>query len=147
MELSLFTDYSLRLLIYASLSENRPVTVSDAAKGYGISENHLVKVAHHLGKMGWLETKRGRSGGIRMAVSPETICLGDVIRSTENLDFVTCLSTGPASQSCPICGACVLKQVVTEARDAFLATFDRYTLKDLLAPGKYLRHQLHLSSK
>ena len=85
---------------------------------YGISENHLVKIIHHLGKLGFLETKRGE------------INLGEVVRSTETLALTECL--GADGGRCPIVQACLLKKVIIEARDAFLETFDRYTLSDIL---------------
>lgn len=137
MELSRFTDYSLRTLIYAGLNPQRTITVPEVASAYGISENHLVKVAHKLGKLGFLETKRGRSGGFQLARDPAAINIGAVVRSTESLALVECL--GADGGSCPIVRACFLKAVIAEARDAFLATFDRYTLADMLRPRDRLR--------
>lgn len=136
MELSRFTDYSLRTLVFAGLHPHRVITVPEVASVYGISQNHLVKVAHRLGKHGFLETKRGRHGGFQLAREPAAINLGDVVRATESLVFVECL--GREGGSCPIVRACVLKRVVAEARDAFLETFDRYTLEDILLPRQIL---------
>ena len=130
MELSRFTDYSLRTLIYAGLHAGKTITVSEVAAAYGISENHLVKITHNLGKLGFLETKRGRSGGLRLSRAPEDINIGSVVRATESLALVECL--GSDGGSCPIVSACILKRVIAEARDAFLETFDRYSLQDLL---------------
>lgn len=130
MELSRFTDYSLRTLIYAGMHEDRNVTVPEVAAAYGLSENHLVKIAHHLGKAGFLNSSRGRNGGIRLAAAPASINLGDVVRKTESMALVECL--GADGGSCPINNACLLKKVVKEACDAFLKTFDQYTLEDLL---------------
>lgn len=136
MELSRFTDYSLRTLIFAGLHPDRIITVPEVASAYGISENHLVKIAHKLGKLGFLETKRGRSGGFRLARPPQQINLGEVVRATESLALVECL--GADGGSCPIVRACALKRVIGEARDAFLETFDRYTLQDMLRPRDFL---------
>lgn len=136
MELSLFTDYSLRTLIYVGLNADRNVTVSEVAGAYGLSENHLVKIAHRLAKEGYLSSTRGRNGGLRLGAAPESIVLGDVVRTTESLALVECL--GADGGSCPIDGACFLKKVIAEARDAFLGTFDRYTLADLLRSRKAL---------
>ena len=136
MELNRFTDYSLRTLIFAGLHPDRYLTVPEVAKAYGISENHLVKIIHKLGKLGFLETKRGRFGGFRLARDPGEIRLGDVVRATESLALVECLGTNGGS--CPIVQACVLKRVVVEAREAFLGTFDRYTLDDMLGPRRAL---------
>lgn len=140
MELNRYTDYSLRTLIYAGLHAGRTFTVPELASAYGISENHLVKVAHHLGKMGYLETKRGRYGGFRLALSPDEINIGQVVRRTEPLSLVECLGKGGGS--CPIHRACVLKRVIGEARDAFLETLDQYTLADLLKPKSALARVL-----
>lgn len=140
MELSRFTDYSLRTLIYTGMHAGRTVTVSEVASAYGISENHLVKITHNLGKLGFLETKRGRSGGIRLSDAPDKINIGAVVRATESLALVECL--GSDGGSCPIVKACVLKRVIAEARDAFLETFDRYTLQDLLKPRSALLQSL-----
>jgi Rrf2 family transcriptional regulator, nitric oxide-sensitive transcriptional repressor len=140
MELSRFTDYSLRMLIYAGMRDGETVTVPEVAAVYGISENHLVKIAHRLGKLGFLETKRGRSGGFRLGRPPEEIKLGDVVRATESLALVECLSEDGGR--CPIARVCRLKGIVAEARDAFLGTFDRYTLADLLQNRSHLVKQL-----
>ncbi len=140
MELSLFTDYALRTLIFAGLHQDRIVTVPEVAAAFRISENHLIKVAHRLGKLGFLETKRGRSGGFRLAMAPDQIGLGAVVRATETLALVECL--GSDGGCCPISPACALKRVVAEARDAFLATFDRYTLRDILRPREMLLRDL-----
>ena len=134
MELSRFTDYSLRLLIFTGMHRERTVTIGEVASAFRISENHLVKVAHRLGTHGFLETRRGRSGGLRLAKAPAEINLGEVVRETESLALVECLAADGGS--CPIDRACFLKKVVEEARDAFLATFDRYTLEDLLRSKK-----------
>lgn len=130
MEISLFTDYSLRTLIFAGMRGGEIVTVPEVAAAYRISEHHLVKVAHRLGKLGFLETKRGRSGGFRLARPPGEINLGEVVRATESLALVECFREDGGR--CPITPACRLKGVIAEALDAFLATFDRYTLADLL---------------
>lgn len=136
MELSRFTDYSLRTLIFAGLHAPRLVTVGEVAAAYRISENHLVKITHNLGKLGFLETKRGRAGGFLLSREPSQIRLGDVVRATESLALVECLGSGGGQ--CPISQACVLKRVIVEAREAFLETFDRYTLQDILRPREFL---------
>lgn len=136
MELSRFTDYSLRTLLYAGLHPDRILTVPEVAVAYGISENHLVKITHKLGKLGYLETRRGRAGGFRLSREPSSINLGEVVRATESLALVECL--GSDGGRCPIVRACALKRVIAEARDAFLETFDRYTLQDMLRPREAL---------
>lgn len=136
MELSRFTDYSLRTLIFAGIHPDRIITVPEVAAAYRISEHHLVKIIHRLGALGFLTTKRGRSGGFQLAADPAEINIGEVVRSTESLALVECL--GADGGGCPIDGACVLKRVIAEARDAFLDTFDQYTLADLLASKRSL---------
>jgi len=145
MEISLFTDYSLRTLIYAGLRGGDIVTVPEVAAVYRISENHLVKVAHRLGKLGFLETKRGRSGGFRLARPPEEINLGAVVRATESLALVECFQEDGGR--CPIVPACRLKGVIAEALEAFLQTFDRYTLADLLVRPEQLAIRLRIEAE
>ena len=145
MELSRFTDYSLRTLLYAGMHEGRTITAGEVATAYGMSENHLVKIIHHLGKLGFLGTKRGRSGGFQLSKPADEINVGAVVRTTESLALVDCLSADGGS--CPIVSACVLKRVVAEARDAFLETFDRYTLHDLLKDRRALLRSLGVGAK
>ncbi len=140
MELSRFTDYSLRTLIYAGIHSDRIITVPEVAQAYGLSQNHLVKIANKLGKSGFLEVVRGRNGGFRLGMSPEKINLGEIVRTCENLAIVECLAADGGS--CPINGACKLKGIVKEARDAFLETFDRYTLSDLIRSKRALLKNL-----
>jgi Rrf2 family nitric oxide-sensitive transcriptional repressor len=131
MQLSRFTDYSLRVLIYIGLRQDRLVTISQIAQNYGISQNHLVKVVHQLGIHGYIETVRGKGGGIRLARRPELINIGNVVRDTEeNMDIAECFD--PNKQSCSLLPSCVLKSAFTEARQSFLATLDFYRLSDFL---------------
>lgn len=130
MKLSLFSDYSLRTLMYAALTEDHfQLDVVTAA--YGISRHHLAKVVHHLGKLGYLETQRGRGGGIRLARPAEDIRIGNLIRETEQQTvLVECFDT--ATNTCPLDGSCRLKGLLSEALGAFYASLDRYTLRDLV---------------
>lgn len=124
MRLTRFTDYAVRVLIHLA-SHDGPASIGGIAKRYGISENHLMKVVHDLGKAGFIVTARGRSGGIRLARPPAEIGVGDVIRRTEEgFDLVDC-------GACLIAGACGLPGVLNEATAAFLAVLDKYTLADV----------------
>lgn len=132
MRLTVYTDYSLRLLIYVALKGDELSTIQEIADAYGISRNHLMKVAHKLGRHGVLETVRGRNGGLRLARSSEEIGLGDIVRLTED-DFtlVECFNT--ATNGCVITQPCRLRGVLTQALKAYLAVLDNYSLADLTA--------------
>jgi Rrf2 family nitric oxide-sensitive transcriptional repressor len=131
MQLTRYSDYSFRVLIYLALAPGRLVTIEEIARRYGISKAHLTKVVHQLGRGGYVETVRGRGGGLRLARPPEEIGVGELVRATEGgLALVECL--GPRGE-CPIVPACGLRPVLQEALAAFLAVLDGYTLADLVA--------------
>jgi Rrf2 family nitric oxide-sensitive transcriptional repressor len=132
MRLTLHTDYALRVLIHVALNDGRLTTISDIAKSFGISKNHLMKVVNDLGQQGYLDTVRGRNGGLRLMRKPADIHIGQIVRDTEDeLDILGCLHQ---TDYCRIQCVCVLRGVVREATDAFLAVFDTYTLADLIGP-------------
>lgn len=129
MRLTLQTDYALRMLMYLAVHRDRPCRVTDVAADYGISRNHLLKVALKLGRLGYLATARGRTGGIALARPPEYINLGDVVRQMEDgFDLTECMRDGG---TCAITPSCRLKSVVGRALDAFLAVFDGVTLAEI----------------
>lgn len=142
MRLTVYTDYALRMLIYLAIRDDGQARVGDVADSYGISRNHLLKVALELGRLGYVTTTRGRSGGISLAKPPQDINLGEVVRHMED-DFglVECLR---AHGACCIAPSCRLKVLVREAIGAFLAVFDEYTLADLAADNTALRSLLDL---
>jgi len=130
MKLSLFSDYSLRVLMYAALKEG-PFLLDDVTGAYGISRNHLAKVVNRLSQLGYLSTQRGRGGGIRLAQSPGEIRIGKLLRATEEQAvFVECFD--PATNSCPLIGSCQLKGVLAQALHEFYRSLDRKTLEDLV---------------
>ncbi|HDV5709358.1 TPA: Rrf2 family transcriptional regulator [Legionella pneumophila] len=135
MQLTQFTDYSLRALIYIALKKGS-CTIKDITDAYSISNNHLIKIIHNLSKMGLIKTIRGKNGGILMAASPETINLGQLIMELEpNFDLVPCFNKEKAN--CCIAPACKLKSVLYEAQRAFLQILEQYTLADVLHnPGE-----------
>lgn len=140
MELTFYTDYSLRVLIYLGVRQDHLCLISDIARDYGISRNHLVKVVHGLARGGFLSTFRGRGGGIMLARKPEDIGLGDVVRYTEgSFKPVECFR---AENNCVITPACFLPAVLNEAFRNFISTLDRYTLTDLLQKRTELDHFL-----
>lgn len=131
MQLTRYSDYSLRVLTYLALHPERLVTIEEIARRYGISKAHLMKVVHQLGQRGYVETLRGRGGGLRLARNADRIVVGEVVRATEgDLDLVDCFD--PLTQRCVIQHACGLRPVLDEALGAFLAALDRYTVADLV---------------
>ena len=129
MQLSLHSDYALRVLM-ALAATDRQLSVDDIARRYGISRNHLAKVAQRLQAQGFVNTFRGRGGGMRLARLPGEIVVGDVIRRFENLDsFVGCFTAGPG---CAVTGLCALKPALNGALSAFLDHLDCYRLSDLV---------------
>ena len=127
MQLTRYTDYSLRVLLYLTVHADRLVTISEISDAYGISRNHLVKVVHELGGLGFVRTQRGKAGGMELARPAAEINVGDVVRHTEKtLTVVNC-----NTPLCPIRPACELRDLLFDARDAFLAVLDQHTLRDL----------------
>jgi Rrf2 family nitric oxide-sensitive transcriptional repressor len=125
MKLTRYSDYALRVLTYLASHDDRLASIREIAARYRISENHLMKVVHDLGRAGFIATTRGRGGGIRLARPASQIVLGQVVRHTEDsFDLVDC-------GSCLIAPACGATAVLKEATDAFLAVLDRYTLADV----------------
>jgi Rrf2 family transcriptional regulator, nitric oxide-sensitive transcriptional repressor len=136
MRLTLHTDFALRVLIHLGLNDGRLTTINDIAESFGISKNHLMKVVNDLSQKGYLDTVRGRNGGIRLMRKPRDINIGQVVRDTEDrLEVLGCLRR---KGYCRIERACVLRGVVQDATTAFLEVFDRYTLADLIKPHKAL---------
>jgi Rrf2 family nitric oxide-sensitive transcriptional repressor len=139
MQLTTHTDYALRLLIFIAVrKDSTPARVQDAAARYGISANHVAKVAQTLVQLGYLHSFRGRGGGLALAMPAESINIGALVRRTENLRLLECF--GPDS-TCPIDPACVLKRALAEAQQAFLQVLDGYDLSDLVVNGDVL-HEL-----
>jgi len=132
MRLTQFSDYSLRTLLYLGVHSERLVSVAEVARAYRISYNHLVKVAQLLGSLGVVESVRGRGGGLRLAMEPSEIRVGWLVRQTEpDFHLVECFDR--TNDTCPITPACMLKHVLHDAQQNFMATLDRYTLADFLA--------------
>lgn len=143
MRLSVYSDYSFRVLMQAALRRPERVTVDEVAGTFGISRHHLVKVVHDLGRSGYLQTQRGLGGGFTLARPPEEIRLGDIVRLGEESETViACLDK--LDQPCRLAGGCRLKGVLDEAAAAFFAVLDGYTLADLVKQPARMRAALQL---
>lgn len=130
MRLSTFSDYNLRVLMYLGIHPDRLATIPEIAEAHKISENHLTKVVHQLGRRGYVETVRGKGGGVRLARSPKEIVLGEVIRQSEGeILMAECFADESA---CRIQRACRLQGILVEALAAMFLVLDAYTLADLL---------------
>jgi Rrf2 family nitric oxide-sensitive transcriptional repressor len=127
MQLTRYTDYSLRVLLHVGTRERDQLSsINEIAAAYDISKNHLMKVVQDLGRAGFLETVRGRSGGLRLGRPADEIGIGDVVRHAEpGFDLVDC-------STCIAAPACILPRIFAEATRSFLGVLDRYTLADLL---------------
>lgn len=138
----MYTDYSLRVLIYLGTKEQgKLTTIQEISDAYQISKNHLMKVTFELGKAGFIETVRGRGGGIRLADSPENINIGTVVRQMEeDFHLVECFSS--ETNTCPISPICGLRGALGKALHAYLSVLDEYHLQDLLFNKEGLRDLL-----
>jgi len=129
--------------MYCAVHPGDTVTIGDIARAYGISRAHLLKAARQLGQMGYLDTLRGRGGGIRLASSPERISIGELIRALEDTsEFVECFNA--QTNTCPIAGPCRLTGLLRRGVEAFYREFDGVTLADLVGSGEPLRQRLQL---
>ena len=134
MQLTSFTDYGLRALIYmASLPEGRMTSISEVTEVYGVSRNHMVKIINHLSRAGFVTAIRGKNGGIRLGKPAKDIGIRDVVRELEPLSLVNC-----SSEFCHVTAACRLKQALSKAVQSFLTELDNYTLADLVEENQPL---------
>jgi len=142
MKITTHTDYAHRVLMQVGLSQGELVRIADIAGGFDISHNHLMKIVHRLGVLGYLETVQGRHGGIRLARTPASITVGEVVRDFEG-DIVLVECFDATTSCCRIQEACALKLALTAALNAFLETLDAVTLADLLKPRRNLSRLLY----
>jgi Rrf2 family transcriptional regulator, nitric oxide-sensitive transcriptional repressor len=131
MRLTSFTDYSLRVLIFVAARREGRATIAEVARAFDISENHLTKVVHFLGKRGFLANVRGRGGGLALARPPREIGIADVVREAEGT-MVPAECFDP-EETCTIAAVCRLRRVLAEAMKAFYAVLAQYTLEDVVA--------------
>lgn len=141
MRLTDFTDYSLRVLIYAAVHAGELVTIQEISDAFGIPRNHLMKIVHLLGRAGYLTTSRGRGGGLRLGRPATKIIIGDVVRTMEpDFQMVECFNT--EGNGCVITAACGLRGVLGSALRAYFDVLDKYTLADLVAERSMLTRLL-----
>ncbi|MEM7408823.1 MAG: Rrf2 family transcriptional regulator [Myxococcota bacterium] len=145
MQLTRYTDYSLRVLMYLAAMPGELTRIEDISDAYGISRGHVMKVVRGLANEGYVESLRGRGGGVKLARSADDISLGEVVRATEeNLALVECFGPG-SSGHCVIEPACGLQGALSAALDAFLATLDAYTLGDLMTKRRAMTRLLEIA--
>ncbi|ADE12600.1 Rrf2 family transcriptional regulator [Sideroxydans lithotrophicus] len=133
MRLTIYTDYSLRVLLYLASKPGETATITEISDFYNISRNHLVKVVHNLGLNEFIITSRGKNGGIKLARAAEAILLSDVVRKTEpDMDLLECFNE--STDNCVISSACRLKSMLYEGRSAFMAVLEKNTLADAARP-------------
>ncbi|WP_198266554.1 Rrf2 family transcriptional regulator [sulfur-oxidizing endosymbiont of Gigantopelta aegis] len=140
MQLTQKTEFALRILIYLSLQDKQKLSnITEISDCFSLSRNHIVKIVHELGKLDFIKTTRGKGGGLQLNHHCHDIRLGDVVRKMEsNLDIVDC-----EKPACPIVPICRLKGILHQARDAFLAQLDLFTLEDLKQQPEQLLQLLH----
>jgi Rrf2 family nitric oxide-sensitive transcriptional repressor len=142
MRLTVLSDYSLRVLMYLGAAPDRLSTIQDIAQAYRISENHLMKVVQGLARHGFVETVRGRGGGLRLAKPPDQITIGAVLRAVEDdFSLVECFR---AENTCRIIAPCRLKHALNQALSAYFDVLDNWTLAELVAKPKRLQTELGL---
>ena len=143
MQLTQYTDYALRTLVYLAL-KSETSTITEISDRYNISRNHLVKVVHGLGKLGYIQTIQGRNGGIVLAYAAVDINIGDVIRKTEpNFHIVQCFDA--QNDRCTISAGCQLKGALGEAFRAFMDVLDNYTLAQVVENAAELKGFLQIA--
>ena len=130
MQLTRFTDYSLRALMYLGNTPEKVCTVKEIAEFYAVSQNHMVKIVHNLSKLGYIQSSKGKGGGIKLLITPDKINLKGLVMQLEpNLYLVECFDL--PNNRCSISNNCKLKQILHKSLGAFLEVLDQYTLEDI----------------
>jgi Rrf2 family nitric oxide-sensitive transcriptional repressor len=130
MNLTSHADYTMRLLIHLAIQRSGTATIQEIATNYGISRNHLMKVANQAVQAGYVTAVRGRAGGLSLAKEPQEIKIGQVLRSVEDWTMVECFD--PSENSCRITQGCGLRPILKEALDAYFSVLDGYSLADVI---------------
>ncbi|MCE3232930.1 MAG: nsrR [Rickettsiaceae bacterium] len=131
MQLTIFTDYGLRSLMYMAVQPEKKCSVREIAEHYGISRNHLVKVVHHLAKLGYITSSKGKGGGIQLSCDASELRIGDLVKKLEpNMHIVECFNRD--TNTCTIVSSCNLKHHLQEANEAFIEVLNKRTLQDTI---------------
>lgn len=147
MHLSTFTDYALRVLIYAAARSPEQVSLTELAEAYGISRNHLIQVVRKLGHLEYLNTTRGRGGGIRLGKPAEEITVAEIVQATEpGFEMAECFQKKAGASRCRLTPVCVLRGVLAEATHSFLDTLSQTTLADIVADRRQVLNALETPS-
>lgn len=143
MEISLYSDYSFRVLMFLAQNGDDLTQIRTMSEAYKVSENHLIKVVQHLVRLGYVKSVRGRAGGVKLAMDPSEINLGEVFKRTEpNLRLLTCFDL--PTNSCPIAQMCQLQKFFDLALQAFIAQLQQGTLADIVSLPREFRSALQL---
>ena len=144
MRLTQFSNFAVRILMYTGLKKGKPSAVPDIARAYGISQNHLNKVAAELCQLGYLQATRGRAGGVGLGMSADKISIGTLLRKIENTStLVECFDE--TSNACPLISKCKFRHALQRALDAFFSELDKQTLSDFIIDGEGLAECLGIN--
>lgn len=141
MQLSRFSDYALRVLLYLAMNTDEKATLTKVSASYDISLEHLRKIIHELAKLGYIKTYRGKNGGFELNKTPEAINIGELLRLTEGDSAVIDCD----SQPCRLTTTCTAKAILREAQNAFYLCLSKYTLEDLIKSRKMQRELINIS--
>lgn len=140
MQLTIFTDYGIRSLMYVAAHPQKLCNVKEIAEYYGISRNHLVKVIHRLSQLGYINSSKGKGGGITLAGDPNKLRLGELVQQLEpNMDLVECFNRD--TNTCRITSSCQLKHFLMDANSAFIKSLNQYTLADAIKHKKLFKDE------
>lgn len=141
MRLTRQTNYAIRILMYCAANDGRLSRVPEIAAAYSVSELFLFKILQPLVENKFVETVRGRNGGVRLGKPARDITLFDVVRVTEdNFSMAECFENDAAE--CPLVDSCALNEALRKALGAFFEVLEGYTIDDLIKARPVMRDLL-----